>query len=61
MIAERKKRYQEKIKLIEKRISEIEEWLNETEKKETEKTTLACYKAFQEIAEAFFDLLAMKL
>ncbi|MEM2933109.1 MAG: DUF86 domain-containing protein [Candidatus Pacearchaeota archaeon] len=58
---ERKKRYQEKINLIEKRISEIEEWTDEIEKKGDEKVKLACYKAFQEIAEAFFDLIAMKI
>ncbi len=55
----RKKRYIEKIKRIEKRISDFRSW------KESfffdEKTKLACYKAVQEIIEASMDLVSMIL
>ena len=53
----RRKRYLEKSELAEKRISEIEEWIEGDD----EKTKLACYKAFQEIVEVLFDLVAMKI
>jgi uncharacterized protein YutE (UPF0331/DUF86 family) len=55
MAKERKRRYKEKKEFIEKRLIEMEEWITG----EDEKTKLACYKAFQEIIEAFFDLAAM--
>ncbi len=55
----RKKRYLQKIKHAEKRISEFNAW------KESfffdEKTRLACYKAVQEIIECCMDLVAMLL
>jgi uncharacterized protein YutE (UPF0331/DUF86 family) len=55
----RKKRYVEKIKHAEKRISEFNSW------KEAfffdEKTKLACYKAIQEIIETVMDLVSMLL
>ncbi len=54
---ERKKRYQEKIELAEKRVVEIEEWIPFPD----EKSKLATYKAFQEIVEAISDVLAMFL
>ncbi|MBI2043305.1 DUF86 domain-containing protein [Candidatus Pacearchaeota archaeon] len=53
----REKRYKEKAELVEKRLSEIREWIAEDD----EKTKLACYKAFQEIVEAIFDIVAMKI
>lgn len=49
------KRYGEKIELGDKRITEIEEWISTDD----EKTKLACYKAFQELAEISSDLIAM--
>ncbi len=52
---ERKKRYQEKKELAEKRIIEIEEWISSPD----EKSKLASYKAFQEIVEAISDMAAM--
>ncbi len=54
---ERKKRYQEKIELAEKRILEAEEWIP----LQDEKSKLAAYKAFQEIVEAISDIIAMLL
>jgi len=53
----REKRYKEKIELGEKRIIEIEEWISADD----EKTKLACYKAFQELAEISSDLIAMQI
>ncbi len=47
---------QEKIEIVDKRINNIEETLEEF-KKET--TKLACYKAFQEVVEALTDIIAM--
>lgn len=55
MAKERKNRYREKTEFIEKRFTELEEWIIG----EDEKTKLASYKAFQEIMEALFDLIAM--
>ena len=52
---ERKKRYQEKTELAEKRIGEIEEWISSSD----EKSKLASYKAFQEVIEAILDIIAM--
>lgn len=54
---ERKKRYQEKMELAEKRIGEIEEWISSSD----EKSKLASYKAFQEVIEAISDVIAMFL
>lgn len=51
----RKKRYKEKIEFAEKRLMEVEEWIND----ESEKGKLSSYKAFQESAEAIFDFIAM--
>ncbi|MEA1992898.1 MAG: DUF86 domain-containing protein [Euryarchaeota archaeon] len=61
MKEERVKRYWDKINLISKRTDEINEWAN-TEPEEfiaNEKTKLATYKAFQELAEASMDIVAM--
>ena len=51
-------RYLDKLRHIDKRISNIRRWLPELG---DEKTKLAIYKAFQEIVEAIFDIIAMKL
>jgi uncharacterized protein YutE (UPF0331/DUF86 family) len=53
----RLKRYIEKINVIEKRRENIFLWISEKD----EKSVLAVYKAFQEIAESFTDLCAMLL
>lgn len=60
---ERFRRYIEKIELISKRSSEAEEWtsLEVQDFIRDEKTKLATYKAFQEIVEASFDIVAMIL
>jgi uncharacterized protein YutE (UPF0331/DUF86 family) len=55
---ERRTRYLDKLAHIDKRILNIEAWLPESE---DEKTRLAIYKAFQEIVEALFDIISMKL
>ncbi len=55
----RKKRYVEKIKHIEKRISEFNSWKHEFFC--DEKTKLACYKVIQEIIEGCMDLISMIL
>ncbi len=57
MLEERLKRYKQKLDLISLRKNELEEWLGEFFKEN--KSKLACYKAFQEIAEAIFDIIAM--
>lgn len=54
----RRMRYLDKLRHIDKRISNIRRWLPELG---DEKTKLAIYKAFQEIVEAIFDIIAMKL
>ena len=51
------KRYLEKINLANKRISQAKEWIGFN--KSDEKTRLAFYKAVQEVAEAFMDIIAM--
>ena len=56
---ERKKRYLEKTELIRKRAGEIEKWKPGFFVEE--KDRLAIYKAFQEIAEACLDIIAMML
>ena len=57
----RLKRYWDKINLISKRSAEIKEWtaISLQEFVTDEKTKLATYKAFQEIAEACMDVVAM--
>lgn len=55
----KKERYVEKVKFIEKRISEFDSWKQDFFM--DEKTRLACYKALQEIAEGCMDLLTMML
>ena len=61
MDPERRNRYKDKIDLIEKRIQEIEEWSDISSKEfvEDERTKLATYKAFQELAESCMDIIAM--
>ena len=61
MDPERCNRYKDKIDLIEKRIQEIEEWtdISSEEFIEDERTKLATYKAFQELAESCMDIIAM--
>ena len=56
----RLRRYITKQELIEYRNDLIDKWINESpDGFSDEKTKLACYMAFQEIVEAFMDLLAM--
>ncbi|MFH0836822.1 MAG: DUF86 domain-containing protein [Candidatus Aenigmatarchaeota archaeon] len=55
----RKRRYVEKITLIEKRIHDINTWKEDFF--EEEKSKLACYKAMQEIIEACMDIVSMVL
>lgn len=61
MDEDRLKRYWDKINLILKRSDEITEWttIPLTDFTADEKTKLATYKAFQEIAEACMDIVAM--
>ena len=61
MDTERRNRYKDKIELIEKRIQEIEEWTDIIKEEfiEDERTKLATYKAFQELAESCMDIIAM--
>ncbi len=61
MDTDRLNRYKEKIDIIEKRIQEAEEWSNISSDKfvQDERTKLATYKAFQEIAESCMDIIAM--
>jgi uncharacterized protein YutE (UPF0331/DUF86 family) len=58
ILYQRRTRYLDKLAHIDKRILNIEAWLPECE---DEKTRLAIYKAFQEIVEALFDIISMKL
>lgn len=55
---ERRIRYLDKLAHIDRRVANIESWLPLSDE---ERTKLAIYKAFQEIAEAFADILSMKL
>jgi len=55
---ERRIRYMDKLAHIDRRMANIESWLSSQDE---EKTRLAIYKAFQEVVEAFFDILSMKL
>lgn len=57
MDIDRLKRYKDKIEHAEKRMNEINEWIDEFE--DSEKTMLACYKAFEEVVECCMDILAM--
>jgi len=57
-IVERKLRYMDKLAHIDRRIANIESWLSLSHE---ERTRMAIYKAFQEVVEAFFDVLSMKL
>lgn len=59
MEGKRKKRYMEKTELIRKRAEEVEKWKSGFFIEE--KDRLAIYKAFQEIAEACMDIIAMML
>lgn len=54
----REKRYKEKIELAEERLSDVEELISDFDNKIKR---LACYKAFQEVVEALFDIIAMFL
>lgn len=58
MKKDRLKRYAEKIDIIEERSSDTAEWIQNPEEKVKR---LASYKAFQEVIEAIFDLVAMFL
>ena len=53
----RLRRYKDKIDLIIQRTSEFKDWSWDFFKEA--KSKLACYKAFQEIAESVFDIAAM--
>jgi len=55
----RRKRYLEKTDLVTKRIKDINDWKDGFFVEEKDK--LASYKAFQEIAEASLDIIAMML
>jgi len=54
----RRKRYVEKVKHVEKRLSDFEVWKSDFFE---EKTKLACYKAIQEIIEGCLDIVSMML
>jgi len=61
---ERLKRYKDKLELIQERIQDIEKWKGNKKTQELlkdRKTTLATYKAFQEIIESSMDITAMML
>ena len=51
-------RYREKIELARERLEDVEILLEEFSKKFSR---LACYKAFQEVVESLFDIIAMTL
>jgi uncharacterized protein YutE (UPF0331/DUF86 family) len=61
MDTDRRDRYKDKLELIEKRLQEVEEWtaVSSEEFIEDERTKLATYKAFQELAESCMDIIAM--
>ncbi|MFW6145138.1 MAG: hypothetical protein ACOC55_06155 [Candidatus Natronoplasma sp.] len=52
MDEERISRYRDKISIVDKRRDDISSWIQERD----EKSTLAVYKAYQEMIEAFTDL-----
>lgn len=59
MESERLKRYKEKLGLITERLADVSEWVAGAEIMSDKRTRLAVYKAFQELAEAAFDVVAM--
>jgi len=54
----REKRYKEKFELARERIGDVEILLGDFDNKFSR---LACYKAFQELVESIFDIIAMLL
>jgi uncharacterized protein YutE (UPF0331/DUF86 family) len=61
MEIERAKRYKDKLNLILERVADIEDWtsVDVSDFLSDKKTRLAAYKAFQELVEAAFDVVAM--
>ena len=61
MEIERAKRYRDKLNLILERTADIEDWtsIEISDFISDKKTRLAVYKAFQELVEASFDIVAM--
>jgi len=61
MDIERAKRYKDKLNFIFEKINDIEEWtsVDISDFISDKKTRLAVYKAFQELVEASFDIVAM--
>lgn len=62
MDIERAKRYEDKLNLISERLRDIDEWISGYDASDftsDKKTRLAVYKAFQELTEASFDIIAM--
>ena len=61
MDEDRLKRYWDKINLVSKRSTQINEWtaVSLNDFSTDEKTKLATYKAFEEIVEACMDIVAM--
>lgn len=55
---QRKKRYNEKVQLVDERLKDVEDLISDFDNKINR---LACYKAFQEIVEGLFDMIAMFL
>ncbi|MCX6677355.1 MAG: DUF86 domain-containing protein [Methanothrix sp.] len=62
MEIERARRYKDKTNIIIKRAHQIESWVQDISSdqfQDDDRTKLATYKAFQEIAEACMDIVAM--
>lgn len=61
MDIERAKRYKDKLNFILEKVNDIEEWtsVDISDFISDKKTRLAVYKAFQELVEASFDIVAM--
>ncbi len=61
MDIERAKRYKDKLDFIMEKVNDIEEWasVDVSDFISDKKTRLAVYKAFQELVEASFDIVAM--
>jgi uncharacterized protein YutE (UPF0331/DUF86 family) len=60
MKIERANRYKDKLDLIYERIEDVEKWTYNYDASGTDKKTrFAVYKAFQELTEASFDIIAM--
>lgn len=61
MDIERAKRYKDKLNFILEKMNDIEEWtsVDISDFISDKKTRLAVYKAFQELVEASFDIVAM--